>query len=330
MQKSNLSTKRAAAGGSLKQKLIIAGIVIVAAVVILAVFNLLTHGNFLKWSNVKIILGNMVYPSFLAWGICFLFACGFTDLSWGSVVVLGSFATGVVGNAYGLIPAIIAGVLLGTALVFINFSIFAFSKIPSWIASISLAMVYEAIGVFLATSDSTSSIFAAAFRKEMRFLGQLPISWIILIVGLVVVYFIYNYTTMGFNVRAIGGNQAVARSLGVNISKTLLKVGLTCGLLVGVASFLQESYAGLTTVKTGLSSIFLIFQPLAIAMLAQILQKKINIVIGVPICAFLIYAVFNVLTLMHVPSGTLQEALLCLFLIVFGIIGQRGVKGVVK
>lgn len=135
---------------------------------------------------------------------------------------------------------------------------------------------------------------------------------------------------MGFNVRAIGGNQAVARSLGVNISKTLLKVGLTCGLLVGVASFLQESYAGLTTVKTGLSSIFLIFQPLAIAMLAQILQKKINIVIGVPICAFLIYAVFNVLTLMHVPSGTLQEALLCLFLIVFGIIGQRGVKGVVK
>jgi ribose transport system permease protein len=42
------------------------------------------------------------------------------------------------------------------------------------------------------------------------------------------------------------------------------------------------------------------------------------------------YSAFNLLTLLHVPSGTLQEALLCLFIIVFAIIGQRGIKGVVK
>jgi len=116
----------------------------------------------------------------------------------------------------------------------------------------------------------------------------------------------------------------------VNEKKTLLLVGLICGLLIGVTSFLQESYSGITTVKTGLSSIFLIFQPLAIALLADIMQKKINIVIAVPVCAFLLYAAFNLLTLMHVPSGTLQEALLCLFIIMFAIVGQRGVKGVVK
>jgi ribose transport system permease protein len=65
-------------------------------------------------------------------------------------------------------------------------------------------------------------------------------------------------------------------------------------------------------------------------MLAQILQKKINVIIAVPICGFLMYSVFNILTLLHVPDGTLQEALLAVFIIAFGIIGQRGVKEVVK
>jgi ribose transport system permease protein len=73
-----------------------------------------------------------------------------------------------------------------------------------------------------------------------------------------------------------------------------------------------------------------VFQPLAIVLLAQILQKRLNIIIAVPICAVIIFAVFNLLTILGVPSGTLQEAFLGAFLIVFGVVGQRGVKGVVK
>jgi ribose transport system permease protein len=93
---------------------------------------------------------------------------------------------------------------------------------------------------------------------------------------------------------------------------------------------LQQSYAGQTTVKTGLTSINMIFQPLAIYLLAQIIQKRVNIVICVPICAFILYSIFNLLTILGVPSGTLQEAFLGGFIVVFGIIGSRGVKGVVK
>jgi ribose/xylose/arabinose/galactoside ABC-type transport system permease subunit len=191
-------------------------------------------------------------------------------------------------------------------------------------------MIYEAIAVFLYTGASTGPLVEASFNKELRILGQLPWSLLVLAVGFIIIYLVYNRTIIGFNIRAIGGNPAVSRALGVNMQKTLLWVGLICGLLIGVTSFLQESYSGITTVKTGLSSIFLIFQPLAIALLAEILQKKINIIIAVPVCGFLLYAAFNLLTLMHVPSGTLQEALLCLFIIVFAIVGQRGVKGVVK
>ncbi|MDR2487124.1 MAG: hypothetical protein LBD12_04090 [Clostridiales Family XIII bacterium] len=310
--------------------LLFAGCVVAVTAVIFVVFNILTHGVFLGWTNIKVLLGQMVWPSFMAWGMTFLFACGYTDLSWGAVVVLGSFATGVFGNQYGLAGAIFAGVLVGTVLVFANFCIFAFTKIPSWIAGISLAMVYEAISVFLKTNPRTGPLVEKPLDKGLQFLAHLPHSLIILAAGLVLVYFLFNKTSIGFNIRAIGGNEKVATALGVNLKKTLLWVGLITGILIGVTSFLQESYSGYTTVKTGLTSIFLIFQPLAIALLADIMQKRINVIIAVPICSFLLFAVFNCLTLMHVESGTLQEAALCLFLIVFGVIGQRKVKGVVK
>ena len=69
---------------------------------------------------------------------------------------------------------------------------------------------------------------------------------------------------------------------------------------------------------------------LAIYLLAQLIRERINIVVCVPICAFILYSIFNLLTMLGVPSGTLQEACLGAFIILFGIIGSRNVKGVVK
>jgi len=306
-------------------------VVFVAALIVLGVlFNLITNGRFLDGDNIKVIISHTIYPIFIAWGLCFLFASGYTDMSVGGVVVLGSFAAGALGNKWGYPGLILGGVAVGTLLIFINFNIFAFTKIPSWIAGISLAMVYEAIAVFLKFNPTTKPYVTQTLNKEYRILWQLPWSLILVGIGLVVVHFIYNRTSVGLNIRSIGGNEAVSKKLGINITKTLLKVGLIVGILIGVAAVLQESYSGITTVKTGLTSMAMIFQPLAIFLLAQILQKRINIIIAVPICSFIVYSVFNILTIMKVPSGTLQEAFLGLFLIAFGIIGQRGAKGVVK
>lgn len=305
-------------------------IFVLAIVVILLLFNLISGGRFLEPDNLMVIVSHLIYPCFIAWGFCFLFACGYTDMSIGGVVVLGSFASCIFGNWYGLPGVVLGGLITGMLLIFINFLIFTYTKIPSWIAGISLAMIYEAIGVFLKLGKSTKPLVTTALATEYRTLGQLPWSLVFLFVGLAVIYFLYNRTTIGLNIRALGGNRDVAEKLGINVSKTLLAVGLITGVLIGIACFLQQSYAGQTTVKTGLTSINLIFQPLAIYLLAQIIQKRINIIICVPICSFILYAVFNILTVLGVPSGTLQEAFLGAFIIIFGVIGQRKAKGVVK
>ena len=301
-----------------------------ALIVIFVLFNIIAGGKFLTLLNIKNIISHAIYPVFIAWGFCFLFACGYTDMSIGGVIVLGSFAACALGNRIGISGVVIGGMAVGLVLVFLNFIIFTYTKIPSWIAGISLALIYEAIAFALKTNSNTSKAVTSALNKDYRLLGQIPWSIILLAIGLVVVYLLYNRTTIGLNIRALGGNKAVSRSMGINIDRTLLAVGLISGLLIGVACVMQESYAGQTSVKTGLTSINMIFQPLAIYLLAQILSKNINIIIGVPICSVILYAVFNMLTIMSIPSGTLQEAFLGAFIILFAVIGQRGVKGVVK
>ena len=310
--------------------LIFAGVIVAALVLFQLIAYLVSGNNFLEWSNLKGIISRSAYPCFIAWGFCFLFACGYTDMSIGGVVVLGSFASCILGNWFGLPGVIIGGLAVGLLLIFINFLIFTYSGIPSWIAGISLAMIYEALAFLLKISKGTKALISTSLAKEYRVLGQLPWCLILLLIGLVIVYFIYNRTTVGLNIRALGGNRDVAEKLGINTKKTLLFVGLIAGILVGVSCVLQQSYAGQTTVKTGLTSINMIFQPLAIYLLAQIIRERINIVVCVPICAFILYSIFNLLTMLGVPSGTLQEAFLGAFIVIFGIIGSRKVKGVVK
>ena len=303
---------------------------IAAMVVVGIVVNLFTGGEFLTAKNVEIIISNSVYPTFIAWALCFLSACGYTDLSMGGVLVLGSFGACAVGNALGYPGVIIGGLAVGTLLVCINFGIFTATKIPSWIASISLALIYEAVSVMLRTSKLTKRLVDTELSRDFRALGQFPLNVILLIVGFVIVYFVYNRTTIGLNVRAVGGNENVSKALGINIGKTVLAVGLIAGLLMGVACIIQESYNGKTFATSGLTSIQLIFKPLAISLLAQILSKRINIILAVPFCSIIIYAVFNIMTFFGIPSGTLQDVFLGAFVIVFGIIGQRGTKEVVK
>ena len=323
--------KNAASGEKKPMNAALFALCFVVALAILGFLaNLVTGGKFLDWLNIKVIISHSIYPTFVAWALCFLFACGYTDMSLGGVLVLGSFASCAFGNAFGYPGVVLGGLIVGMLLVFINFNVFAFTGIPSWIAGISLGFIYEAVAVLLKINKVTKPHVDTMLDMEYRLLGKLPWSVIILLVALVIVYFVYNRTTVGLNIRAIGGNANVAKAYGINITKTLLFVGLICGILIGVACVLQESLQGRTTVKTGLTSMNLVFQPMAIVMLSQILQKKINIVIAVPICSFIIYAVFNLLTMLSVPSGTLQEACLGAFMIIFGVIGQRGVKGVVK
>ena len=306
-------------------------IMFIGAIVVIGVIaHFLTNETFLDIKNIKIIVSNSIYPTLIAWGLCFLFAAGYYDLSLGGIIILASFASCVFGNLFGYPGVILGGMLVGTALVFLNSLIFVYTKAPTWIASLSLTLIYEGVAIYLRQSKATKPYIDTELSANYRAIGNIPWNVVVLVGVFIVVFLVYYRTNTGLNIRAIGGNKEVSHALGVNPLRTLLWTGFICGLLIGAASVVQQSYNVRSIPMTALTSLQMMFKPLAIALLAQILQKRISIVIAVPFCSIIIYGVFNLMTFFHVPSGTLQDAFLCVFLIIFGVLGQRGVKEVVK
>jgi ribose transport system permease protein len=316
--------------GNLRKTLISVLVLIVVIVVFAVVFNLAFEGKFLTQSNVNQILTNSILASFTAWGFCFVLALNYMDLSIGAVIMLCVYASGELGNMIGPVGVVIAGLVVGVVVMTFNFSLFAFLKIPSWVAGLGLALIYEAIiSVYQRYKESVGTNLVM-LKSEYGILGKPPLIYVMFAVGIVLAYILYNRSSLGLNARSVGSNPNVARTMGININRTLIMTGIVCGVFVGCAGFLRESYSLLVNVPASLSSLAVIFPPFAAIFIAQVISRWVNMIIAVPFCAIIIYICYNVLSIVGIPSGTISEFVLALFIIVFGMIAQRGTKEVVK
>lgn len=310
-------------------------IVAIIVVAVLIVLHFATGGILLSPENLLILIGNMTVPTIITLGFTFIFACNITDLSPGAIVLLVANVAGIIGNACANpaigIPAMVAGCIgAGIACGLINFTIYRVTKIPPWIAGLGMTMVYEAILGIYSQKRASQGLQVEFLRDENRVLGLQPWIMIVLVVCVVIAYIIYNHTSIGINIRATGCNESVAKTMGINVSRTLITGGVIAGMFLGIAGVVKESVSIFTPAQGGLTSLSTVFQPLAAVLLSKTLSKYINRIIAVPISTFIIVVIFNVLTMFGVPSGTFQEFLLGTVVIVFAIFAQRGVKGVVK
>lgn len=304
--------------------------IIILIVALLAVLNIVTGGKFLTLGNITTIVVNASVPTLVAWGFTFIFASGITDLSVGAVIILAANVAGTVGNATGYVGLVVSGVLMGILLMTINFTVYRVTKIPSWIAGLGMTMIYEAISSLYAQYRLSKGLRVVSLESQYRALGRAPLVFVVLAVAFALAYIIYYRSTVGLNIRALGSNQSVAKVMGIPVSKTVIYCGIVSGIFMGIAAVTKESFAGLVNAVTGLSSLATTFQPLAAVLLSQSLHKYMNITAGALVSTVFIMAVFNVLTLLGVASGTWQETILGLSVIIFGIAAQKNAKGVVK
>jgi methyl-galactoside transport system permease protein len=67
----------------------------------------------------------------------------------------------------------------------------------------------------------------------------------------IVVWILWNKTTFGKNLYAIGGNPEAAKVSGVNVSKTTILVFVLAGILYGIGGFLEAAHIGSANNGTG-------------------------------------------------------------------------------
>ena len=304
-------------------------IIIVAAYILI---SLVTNGLFLTTTNIINILTSSIVPAFIVIAYCFILSVGIMDLSIGAILVLGCNVGNILAVKAGLgyFGLFVGSIATAVALVSLNFKIIRALKIPSWILGLGMTMVYEGIGAIYNAYMVSINEQPVELGDVCREIGAPPYNVVVLAVGLVIAFFIFNRSSIGFNIRAVGSNLSVAKMMGINVNRTIAMAGIIAGLFVGIACVIESSYANRITPTTGLTSIANIFTPLSAYLLAVVLNKGFNMIIGAIVSAFILTSLFNVLTIFGVPSGTLQKVVMGALVLVCGILSQRKYKGVVQ
>ena len=242
-------------------------IIVIAALALLVVLNVVVDGKFLTFQNFTIILSAATVPAFVAWGFSYLFACGITDLSAGAIIVLAATASAIVGNALGYVPMFIAAVLVGVLCLAVNMTLFQVTKIPPWIAGLGMTMVYETIAGYYSQVRVSQGLRVEGLADEMRVLGRSPAIYIMLVIGftvlitfntfpvklaivavlVVIFYYVFEYTKIGYYCRAIGENERTVIATGINVKRIRMTAFIISGFMAALFGIMQIVNVGGST-----------------------------------------------------------------------------------
>ncbi len=230
---------------------------ILILVALLIIFTILKP-KFVNPTNLMNMIKRMSYVAITAFGITFVMTLGGLDLSGGSIAAL----TGV-SLAYMLSKGVSIGIALPVVLVLalimglINAVIIVEGKIAPFLTTLATMNIYRGIALTL-TAGRTVSIKAKGFTDFFgngKLFDFIPIPVLITVFFLVVCWFLYSRTKLGYYCRCIGGNEEAAKVAGINIRRVKYIAYMFNALLAGFAGLILCSLmnAGVPDIGSDLS-----------------------------------------------------------------------------
>ncbi len=236
-----------AAGGAVKarlRKLLGAREAGLAAVLVLLVLFLTWRSPyFLTTSNLTVVSRQIALTLLIAIGMTFVIIAGQIDLSVGSVVALVSVLTGLfmVNMNLPVVVAVILAVMAGAAVGLTNGTIFANTKIPSFVVTLGMLAVARGLALGI-TEGSTISGLPSGFLV----LGQgswfgVPIPvWIAVGVALIA-HAVLTRTVFGRRVYFLGSNEEAAVLSGIRIRRVKIAIFVIASSLAGVEAVIETA-----------------------------------------------------------------------------------------
>jgi ribose/xylose/arabinose/galactoside ABC-type transport system permease subunit len=213
--------------------------------VVLGTFVVLIPDRFPTLTNAKLLLQQSAITMTVGFGMTFVIVAGSIDLSVGSVVALSAMIGGSVVASGHLFLGILVSIATGMVCGAVNGSAFAYLRVPSFV--VTLGMLQAARGLTTVYSHG----FPIMMPDSTQFYGAWPGIMIIALIVFVITGFIYRYTVLGEYVRAIGGDETVARLSGtpIRLYKTLIFV--ISGALAGLGGFMMAVRLGVASPSVG-------------------------------------------------------------------------------
>lgn len=231
--------------------------------------------SFLSVTNLTNILSQASTRIIIALGVAGLIVLQGTDLSAGRVLGLAAvvgasllqdsdFASRMYPNlpALPLVLPLLVSLAIGAVFGLINGFGVAVLKVHAFIITLGTQLI--AYGLALIYIDrpplgaqpigSLDERYTGIVRGGFE-IGAFKIPYLVLFALVISVFMwvIWNKTTLGKNMFAIGGNMEAAEVSGVRVIPTIMTIFLISGLLYGLGGFLEAARVGSVTSNTGLN-----------------------------------------------------------------------------
>ena len=235
-------------------------IVIVLIFIALCIITpIVKNTQLLTVTNILNILQQASPRMFLALGVAGLILLTGTDLSIGRMVGMGMVTATIImhngantGGVFGHIfdfssmPvvgkalfALVACIILTTVFSSIAGFFMAKYKMHPFISTMANMLIIFGLVTYATKGVSFGAIDSAIPNMFIPTIGNFPTIIIWAIVAVVVLWFIWNKTTFGKNLYAVGGNPEAAAVSGISVFKVTLGAFILAGILYGFGSWLE-------------------------------------------------------------------------------------------
>ncbi|BCF98416.1 L-arabinose ABC transporter permease AraH [Paraburkholderia sp. PGU19] len=202
----------------------------------------LTVDHFFSIENMLGLALSISQIGMVACTMMFCLASRDFDLSIGSTVAFAGVLCAMVLNATGnTFIAIIAAVVAGSVIGFVNGAVIAYLRINALITTLATMEIVRGLGFIVSHGQAvgvSSDTFIALGSLSM-FGVSLPI-WVTL-VCFIVFGVLLNSTVYGRNTLAIGGNPEASRLAGINVERTRVYIFLIQGAVTALAGVILAS-----------------------------------------------------------------------------------------
>ena len=244
-------------------------------VVMMALVSLVvgcTIDNFFSLNNLNVLMGNTTIRFLIALGVSGCLITKGTDLSAGRQAALAATLTGVMvqradytGRLFAWMPemnmwiVLIIVVLVGAGIGAVTGAIISYLSVPPFIATLGIQTIVYGFNLIYTNAQPIggfSQPFKDFFNWKILKIGSFGgCSGYILFALLfgVLFWFMYNNTTHGKYIYAIGGNENAAEVSGVNVRARKTLIYMTAGIMYAFAGFLMTGKSGGASASMGVS-----------------------------------------------------------------------------
>ena len=210
-------------------------------------FWISTQGRFLAVTNLSNVLDQCLTVIIMSVGTAFIFACGRMDMSCGGIMALSQLFLGrLMLNGTAVPILLLVSVVTSVLIYLLAGAVSTYLKVMPFIVSMCVSNICMGI---VSTALSKDDLLIP--YRTYALLDSLPVKLTVVVLLILVGVIVFNKTSIGRELKAIGGNELASRQSGVKVEKLVLLSFVVSGLFVAVGSLLNLAHSTMVTPTSG-------------------------------------------------------------------------------